>query len=49
VLIVREAGGFATDPDGREAQATEITLDVVSGNAHLHAPLREMVVAGLGG
>ena len=48
VLIVREAGGFATDPDGREAQAFEVVSDVVAGNAHLHATLREMVAGGLG-
>ncbi len=47
VLIVREAGGFVTDPQGREMQAVETVLDVVAGNTHLHAPLREMVVAGL--
>ncbi len=47
MLIVREAGGFATDPDGREPPALEIALDVVAGNAHLHAPLREMVASGL--
>ena len=48
VLIVREAGGFVTDPDGREMQAVETVLDVVAGNAYLHAPLREMVLSGLG-
>ena len=47
VLVVREAGGFATDPDGQEMQAAETVIDVVAGNAHLHAPLREAVVAGL--
>ena len=47
VLVVREAGGFATDPDGREMQATEVVLDVVAGNPHLHAPLREAGGAGL--
>ena len=48
VLIVREAGGFATDPDGREMQAVEVSLDVVAGNAHLHASLCDMVSTGLG-
>ncbi len=48
VLIVREAGGFATDPDGHEAQAYEVVSDVVAGNAHLHATLRAMVAGGLG-
>jgi myo-inositol-1(or 4)-monophosphatase len=49
VLIVREAGGYATDPDGAEAQATETTVDIVAANTHLHAGLRELVVAGLRG
>ena len=47
VLIVREAGGFATDADGHEVQAAETVLDVVAGNVHLHGKLREAVGAGL--
>jgi myo-inositol-1(or 4)-monophosphatase len=45
LLLVREAGGFATDPQGGEPLDTG---DVVAGNAHLHARLREAVVAGMG-
>jgi len=43
VLLVREAGGFATDPAGAEA----ITTDVVAANPHLHARLREVVADGV--
>ncbi len=49
VLIVREAGGFATTPEGDEQQALGLECDVIAGNAHLHARLREIVAAGLGG
>ena len=42
VLIVREAGGFATDPSGADPRSG----DVVAGNPHLHARLQEVVVAG---
>ncbi len=47
LLLVREAGGFATDPEGRDHQAMAPECDVVAGNAGLHAKLREVVVAGL--
>jgi myo-inositol-1(or 4)-monophosphatase len=43
VLIVREAGGFVTDPDGAENPVS----DVVAGNPHLHARLREAVADGI--
>ncbi len=43
VLIVREAGGFATDPVRRRRRATG---DVIAANPHLHAKLREVVAAG---
>jgi myo-inositol-1(or 4)-monophosphatase len=43
VLLVREAGGFATDPAGGE----DLAAGVVAGNAHLHARLREIVADGL--
>jgi myo-inositol-1(or 4)-monophosphatase len=46
LLMVREAGGFATDPDGREQHAMEAECDVVAANAGLHAKLREIVAAG---
>jgi myo-inositol-1(or 4)-monophosphatase len=43
MLIVREAGGYATDTgegDPRETGA------IVAANAHLHAKLRELVLDG---
>ncbi len=46
LLMVREAGGFATDRDGREQHAMEAECDVVAANAGLHAKLREIVAAG---
>jgi myo-inositol-1(or 4)-monophosphatase len=42
-LLVREAGGYVTDPDGRDP----IGADVVSANPHLHPKLLEAVAAGL--
>ena len=44
LLLVREAGGYATstgDEDPRESG------NVVAGNPHLHAPLREAVLHGI--
>jgi myo-inositol-1(or 4)-monophosphatase len=44
LLLVREAGGYATgtgDEDPRESG------NVVAGNTHLHAPLKDMVVQGM--
>ncbi len=47
-LIVREAGGSVTSPDGAEFMVTEETPnDLVAGNMHLHPKLREMVADGL--
>ncbi len=46
-LIVREAGGFATDPAGRELQWTMAGIDVVAGNPHLHPRLLEVVAESL--
>lgn len=43
VLIVREAGGFVTDPAGAENPVS----NVVAGNPHLHPKLREIVADGL--
>ncbi|HQT87094.1 MAG TPA: inositol monophosphatase family protein [Acidiphilium sp.] len=40
-LLVREAGGFVTDPAGHE----HIEGDIVAANPHFHARLREMVEA----
>jgi len=44
LLIVREAGGYATDPQGGDAR---MAGDVVAGNPHLHALLREAVADGV--
>lgn len=43
-LLVREAGGYATDPAGHDT----VTGDVVAGNPHLQPRLREMVGEALG-
>ena len=43
LLIVREAGGYATDPQGGDPMETG---DVVAANTHLHATLREAVMDG---
>jgi myo-inositol-1(or 4)-monophosphatase len=43
LIIVREAGGFATDPAGADPRETG---SVVAANAHLHAQLREAVSEG---
>ncbi|MGH7043014.1 MAG: inositol monophosphatase family protein [Acetobacteraceae bacterium] len=45
LLLVREAGGYATDPDG-DTDPRE-TGNVVAGNPPLHPLLREAVAAGL--
>jgi myo-inositol-1(or 4)-monophosphatase len=42
-LLVREAGGYVTDPDGRDP----LGADVVSATPHLHPKLLEAVAAGL--
>jgi myo-inositol-1(or 4)-monophosphatase len=42
-LLVREAGGFVTDPRG----ADPLHGDIVAGNAHLHAVLRSAVADGV--
>ncbi len=48
-LIVREAGGTVTNPDGSEFLVTdEAGNDIVAGNAHLQPQLRELVCDGLG-
>lgn len=43
MLIVREAGGYATDGDGKD----NVDEVVVAGNPHLHAKLLELVQDGL--
>jgi myo-inositol-1(or 4)-monophosphatase len=44
LVLVREAGGFATDPEGGEAWPGG---DVVAGNPSLHGRLREFVSEGI--
>ena len=43
MLIVREAGGYATDPGDGDPRETG---NIVAGNPHLHARLREAVLDG---
>ena len=45
LLLVREAGGYATDPFGKDPRDSG---DVVAGTPHLHAKLREFVIEGMG-
>ena len=45
LLLVREAGGFATDPAGDDPRESG---NVIAGNPHLHAKLRDAVVEGIG-
>jgi len=44
LLIVREAGGYATDPQGGDPRPSG---DVVAANPHLHPQLREAVADGV--
>jgi myo-inositol-1(or 4)-monophosphatase len=48
MLIVREAGGFATNAEGNEPVLAESGVDIVAANPHLHARLREAVADGVG-
>jgi myo-inositol-1(or 4)-monophosphatase len=43
ILLVREAGGYVTDPEGRD----QIGADIVSANPNLHPKLLEAVADGL--
>jgi myo-inositol-1(or 4)-monophosphatase len=44
VLLVREAGGFVTDPNGQDPRDTG---EVIAANPHLHPTLSEAVVEGV--
>lgn len=44
LIMVKEAGGFVTDPEGGDAYAHG---NVVAGNPHLQPRLREVVVEGI--
>ena len=43
LILIREAGGFVTNPEG----GLTVEGDLVAGNAHLHARLREIVADGI--
>ncbi|MDF7674048.1 inositol monophosphatase family protein [Acetobacteraceae bacterium ESL0709] len=44
LLLVREAGGYATDAEGNDLSALEQDeIVIVAGNPHFHGPLRELV------
>jgi myo-inositol-1(or 4)-monophosphatase len=43
MLIVREAGGYATDAEGKESVGNTI----VAANPHMHPRLLEVVTDGL--
>ena len=48
LLIVREAGGFVTDPAGVESTLHDAgPNDIVAANPHMHARLREVVADGV--
>lgn len=47
LLLVREAGGYATDPDGADLNDMGDSVNVVAGNAQLHGKLRELVAESL--
>ena len=46
-LIVREAGGYATDTAGGELVMDPDGLDIVAANPHMHAKLLEIVAEGV--
>lgn len=45
LLIVREAGGYVTDPQG--GQDPMASGEVVAANPHMHEPLRQVVADGV--
>ena len=47
VLLVREAGGYVTDPAGAELVISDDGCDVVSANPHLHPKLLQAVADGV--
>ena len=48
ILLVRESGGYVTDPHGGEVHPRIAAgNDVVAANPHLHARLRELVADGV--
>jgi len=49
LLLVREAGGYATDPAGVEINELEDSMSVVAANTALHGRLREIVADAVSG
>ncbi|MFT8468733.1 MAG: inositol monophosphatase family protein, partial [Acetobacter syzygii] len=47
ILIVREAGGQVTDPDGRDLDDMPDDVMIVAGNGHMHGKLLEIVADSL--
>ncbi|MCQ8279039.1 inositol monophosphatase [Acetobacteraceae bacterium KSS8] len=47
LLVVREAGGFTTDPHNAPQEAMDMECHVVAANPHMHARLRELVLGGM--
>ena len=47
ILLVREAGGYATNPAGEDLNDLPTSIDAVVGNPHLHAQLRELVASSI--
>ncbi|AQU87440.1 inositol monophosphatase [Komagataeibacter nataicola] len=47
ILLVREAGGYATDPAGEDLNDLAASIDAVVGNPHMHGPLRELVASSI--
>lgn len=47
IMIVREAGGFATDDEGNDLSTLDDDVNIVAANAHFHAPLKELVHGAL--
>ncbi|GAN97473.1 myo-inositol-1(or 4)-monophosphatase [Komagataeibacter europaeus NBRC 3261] len=47
ILLVREAGGYATDPEGVDLNDLGASIDAVAGNPQLHGPLRELVASSI--
>ncbi|MDR6183214.1 inositol monophosphatase family protein [Asaia bogorensis] len=47
LLIVREAGGYVTDPEGLEITDLDNDVTLIAGNGHLHGPIRKIVLDAL--
>ncbi|MEE8661876.1 hypothetical protein CGLAMM_11130 [Acetobacteraceae bacterium EV16G] len=47
ILLVKEAGGYVTTPEGQEISDFDQDVNVVAGNSHLHGPLRLTVLQSL--